>query len=283
MVSGRQHHAYDRDNFNKEEEEDKLRQRLLRRRNNHTTHENFSLSSAVNQHHHHHHDHSTCGFSDPSLVDRAGEEIRTRAALGGARGRHLQVLDCNRLRNHPTTIEIPVHLHLTTVANMILHPNDAVDRFIDESPDFNPNDEFSSPADIEALFQVNIDVLNDAFADTSFHFTFVRARTTVTNNFDWTFELEKYQTDISRAVGSNDLRQLDVFVAYSLMDPVDDIVLRGMAIPGAVQRRGTGDGVYITYEVLPQAKSGDGLGGYEMGYVNQSPCICMKNDMYRTT
>lgn len=233
-----------------------LRQRLSR-----------SRSAAVKKEghqDHHHHAHATCGSQDPTRRERAVQEVRTKAALQQQqrRGRHLQLESCDNLRDQKTT-EIQVNLHLVTVLDgVFLHPNNAVDRFVNDDPDFDFS-EFSSQADLEDLFQINIDVLNAAFADTPF--TFMRERTTVTENLDWTFDLAAYQDDISQAVGSKDLRQMDVFAAYNLEERDDDLILRGLASPGALQRRGTGDGIYLAYQVLPQATLGDGLGGYEMG------------------
>lgn len=223
----------------------------------------LSRSNTLKQLHDHDHDaHDiACGAHDPTPQERVAEEVRLQAALNNGR-RQLQVESCDNLRD--PFIEIQVNLHLTTVNNLFLHPNPAVTRLVDNGPTFDES-ELSTQSDLEDLFQLNIDILNQAFDNTPFRFVFMREHTTVTDNIDWTFDLSRYQIEISQAVGSRDLRQMDVFCAYNLEERDDDLVLRGRAAPGPLQLSGTGDGVYLAYQVLTQGMPGDGLGGYEMG------------------
>ena len=91
---------------------------------------------------------------------------------------------------------------------------------------------------LAGAMQANIDVLNAAFVDSPFFFT--TGVTTVSNNVDWVNSVADYDGEISAAVGSYDLKQLDVFVGFNVLFIPNGVVL-GLASPPSVQRAGVGE------------------------------------------
>lgn len=218
-----------------------------------------------------------CGTADLTRRQAWAEETRLRATLERRRRgrRALRLLKCDEIANQTSEeiVTIPIHLHLMALSvsnnngepQLILpHPTSSFIRLL-ESSSSSPDDgsslqlsNFSTPADIEAMFVENLAVVNEAFADTSFRF--VLGNTTVTDNFDWVLDIGLYLAQASAAVGSGDLRELDLFVGFAI--EVDDLGILGRAVPSSVQRAGKGDGIAIIYDVL----TGGGFPGWEEGH-----------------
>jgi hypothetical protein len=126
-----------------------------------------------------------CGAKDATLSEAAIEQLRIQAfqADPGNR-RHLQVDSCDNLCDQ--CIEIEVTLVLAAVENLddpfVPHPNAAIDRLILQDPTITVED-FSTTADIIALFEQNMAVVNAAFVGTPFRFGYagIDATTVVPN------------------------------------------------------------------------------------------------------
>lgn len=211
-----------------------------------------------------------CGFRVPNLMETAVADIRTEATLVGSgrpkrqEHRRIQIQTCDQLCDQ--CIEIDVNLHMTSIVvgqtlNLIPHPTDIVNR-INQGGTAPGIDQFSTPQEIGAIFQANIDVVNQAYSGTPFRFRFAQERTTVTENTAWAYSLQDYQTGISALVGSGDLTQLDVFLGFSLGSSEGDRDALGLASTPAFQRAGTGDGVFLRYDVL----TGGGMEGLDGGF-----------------
>ena len=169
--------------------------------------------------------------------------MRVRAqAKQERRRRHLQLETCDELANNNMTgtMEIPVYLHLTSflvdamdggTAELIPHPTD---KYIQLVSDGDPPliEEFSTQADIEALFADNLVVLNDAFIDTPFTFRWVN--TTVTANLDYMVDVANYTNGFGSSIGIKDLSALNVYVGLRVDDL--DLGTLGLATFPASQR-----------------------------------------------
>lgn len=237
-----------------------------------------AVTAHGDHHHHHHHgdlfaaahyeDHGSrhrhCATPVPNLRDELVDQLRFREAFehNDARRRKLQT-SCDTICEQ--CIEIDVHLHLiqanvTGLGIIFPHPTRPVLRWLN-GDDTISLDDFSTQDQILDLFRENIVVANDAFVGSPFRFRFVPERTTVTINNDWSNDAVDYRQEMSQAVGSNDLRVLDVFVAWNLQQRDDGLVLGIAALPAA-QIAGQGDGLVLRYDVL----AGGGLTDNDYGY-----------------
>ena len=148
-------------------------------------------------------------------------------------------------------ISIKMNLHLTTFNRsgyeLIPHPTQTIIA-MNQGQSLTVND-FSSITTIQQLFADNIEVVNNAFEETPFSFVWDPLDTTVSNNATWVDAIAAHQADISAAVGSGDLRQLDVFLGFRVTDPrVSGQNSTGMASFASVQRAGVGEYVYSLRE-----------------------------------
>lgn len=140
-------------------------------------------------------------------------------------------------------IDIHVNLHLTSFTSstlgveLIPHPTTAVVSLTNGTAITAAD--FSTVEQIQALFADTIDVVNNAFADTPFSFSWDPVNTTVSDNVTWVDAVGDHQGDISAAVGSGDLRQLDVFLGLRLTS--DSVLTFGLASFASVQRAGIGE------------------------------------------
>eukprot|EP00977_Amphora_coffeiformis_P009504 scaffold2193_cov171-Amphora_coffeaeformis.AAC.10 len=238
-----------------------------------------SLLQLVGAHSHHdqkdnHHDkhHHRCATAEPTLRDQLFERLRFDGAFGKKNNRRrnnnrrvLFETDCTQLCNQ--CIEIGVNLHLIgwdvqgEVEPFIPHPTDTLLAFVGGTAS---RQDLSTADDIIALFQANVGVVNRAFEGTPFRFTFTPSTTTTTANNEWSFNATDFVADMSRALGSGDLRQLDVFVVWSLVEQTIDStsVVLGQASYSSLQLADEGDGVLLRYDTL----TGGGLAPLDYGY-----------------
>lgn len=232
------------------------------------------------QHHHHkrelsspHGDHR-CATPAPNLRDELVDQLRFRGAFDpkhvpSSKGRRqLQTTDCSDLCDQ--CIEIETHLHLiqgnvTGLGVIFPHPTETVFNRLGGDTTIG-QDDFSTRQQIINLFRANMAVANEAFGGTPFAFRFVPERTTVTVNNDWSNYAIDYRQEMSRAVGSGNLRQLDVFVVWTVGTNSSEssstgTILGIASLPGA-QIAGEGDGLVVRYDVL----TGGGLNRNDLGY-----------------
>lgn len=228
----------------------------------HHHHDDGDLFAAHNDQGSHHHRH--CATPVPNLRDELVDQLRFRGAFehNDARRRKLQTT-CDTICEQ--CIEIDVHLHLiqanqTGLGIIFPHPTLTVLRYLN-GDDTIGLDDLSTQDQIVDLFRDNMAVANEAFAGTPFRFRFVPERTTVTVNNDWSNDALDFRQEMSQEVGSNDLRILDVFVAWNLQQRDGGLVLGVAALPAA-QLAGQGDGLVLRYDVL----AGGGLTDNDFGY-----------------
>lgn len=230
-----------------------------------------SLSfSHAHAHHHHHHDDSDdhrCATAEPTLRGELVERLRFQGAFDEShRPEHRRLLetDCDRLCDQ--CIEIGVNLHLilgniTGFGVLVPHPTDVVLDILNDRTDSRRD--LSTQQDIVAMFEENIAVVNRAFRGTPFRFRFNDPdATTATVNNDWSNDAVEFQREMSQALGSRDLRTLDVFVAWNLRTTGTGGRVLGIATLPAAQLAGQGDGVIVRYDVL----TGGGLGDNDVGH-----------------
>ena len=223
-----------------------------------------------------------CATAEPTLRDELIEGMRFQGAFGhdnnnnnnNEKNRRLIQTDCDQLCDQ--CIEIGVNLHMisanvTGLGVIIPHPTNTVLDLVNGRPGRSRED-LSTPEDIIALFQANMAVVNRSFRGTPFRFTFTpeQGSTTITTtvNNDWSNYAVDFLPDMSQAVGSGDLRQLDVFVAWNLRQRTngtttdDTSLILGKASLPAAQLATQGDGVLLRYDVL----TGGGLSPNDYGY-----------------
>ena len=222
------------------------------------------LLAQVDAHAHHHHgaDDHRCATAEPQLRDQLVERLRFQGAFGGRENRRLLLTDCNQLCDQCIEIEVNLHLILGNVTGfgvLVPHPTDVVLDLLNGRP--GSRQDLSTAQDIVALFEDNIAVVNRAYQGTPFRFRFTPEGTTTTVNNDWSNGAVESQQEIGRALGSRDLRKLDVFVAWSLQESESGRVL-GIATLPAAQLAGEGDGVILRYDVL----TGGGLFRSDYGH-----------------
>lgn len=172
---------------------------------------------------------------------------------------------CDELCDQCVEIETRLHLiqgNVTGLGVIFPHPTRTVLERLrgDESIGL---EDFSTQGEIVNMFRNNIQVVNAAFAGTPFRFRFASEQTTVSISNDWSNDAIEYRQEMSQAVGSDDLRILDVFVAWSLESSSDEEgTVLGIASLPAAQIEGQGDGLVVRYDVL----MGGGLNGNDLGY-----------------
>ena len=244
------------------------------------------------KHRHHHHDNREllfhesshqhngdhrCATPAPNLRDELVDQLRFRGAFDqeehsphskGRRQRQLQSTDCQDLCDQ--CIEIETHLHLiqgnvTGLGVIFPHPTETVLERLNGDTTIGLDD-FTTRDQVENMFRDNMAVVNEAFGGTPFQFQFVPERTTVTVNNDWSNYAIDYRQEMSRAVGSGNLRQLDVFVVWNLgtnsSESSSSGTIVGIASLPAAQIAGEGDGLVVRYDVL----TGGGLDRNDLGY-----------------
>jgi hypothetical protein len=216
--------------------------------------------------HHHSHRHleqpapphvhdERCATREPTLRDELLEQVRLQTFAGDNNNarRHLVTASCEELCDQ--CIEIETHLHLIEAdigfGAFIPHPTDTVARLLSDPTSVSPA-EFTTPAEMIALFESNMAVVNDAFRGTPFRFRFDAATsTTRTVNNEWSNDAVDFQADMSRDVGVGDLQVLDVFWAFNLQS-TDSGTILGIASLPAAQINGEGDS-YVYYRPLSAA------------------------------
>lgn len=126
------------------------------------------------------------------------------------------------------------------------HPTETVLAFLRGLESSIDLGDFTTQANLLDMFGVNIDVVNQAFQGTPFKFRFAPKHTTVTVSNDWSNDAMEYR-QMSQAVGSGNLRVLDVFVAWSLGDGEESSLVLGIASLPAAQISGQGDGLVLRH------------------------------------
>ena len=218
----------------------------------------------------HSHDHrgQLCGTEVPTMEEEAINQVRVDAfqeVTDGTylRRRKLVTESCHELCDQ--CIEIETYLHmigtdLPGVGPVIPHPTPVY-----ESAKKNiagvTIEKFSTRKGIESMFEENIEVLNKAFKGTPFRFKFIHHATTRTTNTDWVEDAAEHMEEMSRVLGNDDLRKLDVYLSATLRSGSAGEVLGTATLPGS-QQMGKGDGVYLRYDVLPNG----GRPKNDMGY-----------------
>ena len=171
--------------------------------------------------------HQLCGF-DPSqefyLVDEArsvGLDETVRRRHRRHRHRQLTLNNCEGLCDQCIEIETRVHLvkakHGTWT--VIPHPTAAYEQLLSNDTDtslFETN--FSTLEDIQALFQDNVQVLNQAFRGTPFRFRFNATASQSIVHTEWTNYASEFRLDIYNALASRNPRILDVFLVHQMLD-----------------------------------------------------------------
>lgn len=215
------------------------------------------------QNYHEHGDGDWCGTQPLTLTEERIQSLRLQAFRNytSSHRQHAQDhKDDNTIRNRrllPTScdelcdqcIDIQVRLNLlvmeTAQGPIVPHPSRTMDLLFSGATvavsDFSTNEE------IAELFEDNLSIVNDSYQGTPFRFSWDG-----NINFaigDVTFNAFEYRDTISAAIGSGDLRILDVFVAYNA-HALPDVTVFGVATMGSAQTEGTGDGVYVRYDVL---------------------------------
>eukprot|EP00977_Amphora_coffeiformis_P009522 scaffold2193_cov171-Amphora_coffeaeformis.AAC.28 len=217
---------------------------------------------------HHDHDGQFCGTEVPTLEEEAVNQARVdafQAVTDGnyVRRRKLATESCHELCDQ--CIEIETYLHmigtdLPGVGPVIPHPT-SVYQSAKENIASVTIEDFSTKEHVEAMFEENIQVLNKAFTGTPFRFRFVRQATTRTTNTNWVEDAAEHMEEMSRTLGNNDLRKMDVYLSATLRSGSAGEVLGTATLPGS-QQAGKGDGVYLRYDVLPSG----GRPKNDMGY-----------------
>lgn len=200
---------------------------------------------------------ANCGHEGPDKHGAIMEKVRMEAKIAKQRQnskhhhRHLQMLtdNCTQIiQTCQQCISIKVNLHLTLFTRsgyeLIPHPTPSVVA-LSRGERLTIAD-FSSVSQIQSLFNDTINVVNNAFVDTPFNFVWDSSDTTLSNNEAWVDAVGTFQDDMSAAVGSGDLRQLDVFLGFRVTDPViSGTNSVGMSSFASVQKAGRGEYVYI--------------------------------------
>ena len=217
--------------------------------------------------HHHNHDHDhddkdhalPCGLKDPTISEDLSDRARIQAFQEGASRRKLIADTCDQLCNQ--CIEIPINLHLTTIplltGPIIPHPTEVYEEWTNGGS-VSIND-FSSPDDIVNLFLENLQVVNEAYWGTPFKFTL--KKTTRSARLDWNREADDLFKDMSALYGSDDPKELDVFLALQLT--MSGRFYMGFASNAAALETKNGDGVFLRYDALTDG----GLSGNDKGYI----------------
>jgi hypothetical protein len=118
----------------------------------------------------------------------------------------------------------------------------------DPENEVSPSD-FSSVDDVVTMFQNNLVIVNQAFVGTPFRFRYVSEATTQTVSNDWSNDAVEYQSEMSAALGSGNLRVMDVFMAWNLLQDTQGTILGVASLPAA-QIASNGDGMILRYDVL---------------------------------
>lgn len=206
-------------------------------------------------HSHGHDEGEYCGAEVPTIEEEAMNQVRVDAFQVVTEGnyirrRKLATEACHELCDQ--CIEIETHLHMIGVdlgrGPIIPHPTFAYES-AKEDVALVGMEEFSSSDDVIVMFEENIKVLNNAFAGTPFRFRFVRGATRRATNANWVEDAASHMAEMSRYLGSHDLRRLDVFLSASLRTGKSGEVLGTASLPGS-QLVGRGDGVFLRYDVL---------------------------------
>ena len=218
--------------------------------------------------HAHDHDGEFCGTEVPTLQEEARNQARVDAfqvVTDGnyIRRRKLATESCHELCDQCIEIETYLHMIGTDLAGIgpiIPHPTSVYESAKENIASVTMED-FSTRDNIEAMFEDNIDVINNAFTGTPFRFKFIRQATTRTINANWVEDATEHMGEMSRILGNNDLRKLDVFLTATLRSGAAGEILGTATLPGS-QQAGKGDGVYLRYDVLPNG----GRSKNDMGY-----------------
>lgn len=197
-----------------------------------------------------------CGTPAPTLKEERIEKVRTTAFRTHSSGqgdtnRRLLPTSCDEMCDDQC-ITIQVRLNLlcleTNVGPIVPHPTAVADAALRGAPFYRNN--FSSPKDIAASFGQNMQVLNQAFNGTPFGFEWDGTWQIGVSTGATTKAFEN-RGQASQVMGSGDVRVLDVFLGFALLNLDDGGTILGLATPAAAQTDGTGDGVYLRYDVLP--------------------------------
>ena len=215
--------------------------------------------------HHHHHQHGDadnalpCALRDPTIAESLSDRVRIKSFQEGASRRRLIAETCEELCDQ--CIEIPINLHLMTIplltGPIIPHPTDVYQEWTNGGS--VSVDDFSTPEEIQELFLENVDVLNKAYKGTPFRFAL--KKTSQSYRLDWNREADEVFKDMSAILGTNDPKELDVFLALELTQ--SGRFYLGFASNAAAQETRKGDGVFMRYDTLTDG----GLQGNDKGYI----------------
>ena len=221
--------------------------------------------------HQNHHHGDWCGTKHLSLQEEQMQQLRVQAfrhhtSPNGGENRRLLPQTCQELCDQ--CVEIQVRLNLLILETddhgpRAPHPTNLVNQLQKRDWSNVQWDKFSTPDDVAVLFEGNMKILNSAFSETPFRFAWdgeykLGVGEAIFGAFD-------DRADVSAVMGSDDLRILDVFVAYQLTHQRGSGLMLGFATPASLQEKGRGDGVYLRYDVL----KGGGMdyAGLDLGYV----------------
>jgi hypothetical protein len=169
-------------------------------------------------------------------------------------------------------VEIVTRVHLVLAdadnnsSNSILpHPTEAFARHLQGDADLTA-DAFSQPRDILNLFQDQVEILNRAFLQTPFYFTFDANATRTIAHTNWTCYGSEFRTPLQEELSSGDSTILDVFLVYQLADrrisgETSTSTMAMATFAGEQVERG--DGVLMRYDVL----AGGGHPTHDFGYI----------------
>lgn len=225
----------------------------------------WAALAAAHSHHHtvsQSHETTGCGTGTPSLKSLARDQARLEHLLHKRHTdgrRREQLASCDKLE--PQSIEIKTYFHFMAIPisgrpdlHLIPHPTEvAIAR--------GEIDEYTTYEEMVVLCERQVELINYAFRETPFHYTF-QANPSVSTNLNYTNYPLDHKAEMRKEHGVAGLQALNIYLSFSMgSEHMDTTGYLGLADFPSYQFEG--DGIFMRYDVLP----GGGLSGNDDGFI----------------
>ena len=164
----------------------------------------------------------------------------------------------------PQSIEIKTYFHFMAISATdsqsgtyyLPHPTGV-------ALSYGKTGEYTTHDEMVAMCRRQVEIMNDAFADTPFYYTF-QSNPSISTNIDYTNYPMDYQQEMRETIGVADPTALNIYLSFSLGSQKSDTTgFVGIADFPFFQQQG--GGLFMRYDVLP----GGGLPGNDDGYIGE--------------